>query len=70
MKKQIIVTMLLAAALGTVSPSMKAEASGRQMQKAAGTPSRLHRATLLAGSRSVSILTILRKTNTPQPAGN
>ena len=26
MKKQIIVTMLLAAALGTVSPSMKAEA--------------------------------------------
>ena len=29
MKKQIIVTMLLAAALGTVSPSMKAEAKWR-----------------------------------------
>ena len=43
MKKQIIVTMLLAAALGTVSPSMKAEAKWKQMQKAAGTPSRLHR---------------------------
>ena len=29
MKKQIIVTMLLAATLGTVSPSMKAEAKWR-----------------------------------------
>ena len=29
MKKQIIVTMLLAAALGTASPSMKAEAKWR-----------------------------------------
>ena len=33
MKKQIIVTMLLAAALGTVSPSMKAEAKWKAVQQ-------------------------------------
>lgn len=70
MKKQIIVTMLLAAALGTVSPSMKAEAKWKADAKGRWYTIKLHRATLLAGSRSVSILTILRKTNTPQPAGN
>ena len=32
MKKQIIVTMLLAAALGTASPSMKAEAKRSPVQ--------------------------------------
>lgn len=65
MKKQIIVTMLLAAALGTASPSMKAEAKWRADANGRWYTIKAHPATLLAGSRSVNILTILKKTNTP-----
>ena len=61
MKKQIIVTMLLAAALWhsqsfyESGSKVEADANGRWYTI------KLHRATLLAGSRSVSILTILKK---------
>ena len=43
MKKQIIVTMLLAAALGTVSPSMKAEAKWKADAKGRWYTIKLHR---------------------------
>ena len=65
MKKQIIVTMLLAAALGTVSPSMKAEAKWKADAKGRWYTIKLHRLRCWLEADRMKYTYYLRKTNTP-----